>query len=208
MGQESSFKLNGEKIRELRRARAWSSTVLAEYIEVTPAYISQLERNLVEPSLSVLRKLAKALNVELLALLEYGAPEGVFISTGEQEEERTFPQAHAKYQLRTPAMLKTGEKPDMSFMVVKIEAGKTDYDEMVSHEFVEFCYVLEGCIEYRTRQRTYRLEEGDRIYIQKNVSHLLYNPGPKEAKLFGVLGSLHPHWQQQDDDGTEGRDDH
>ncbi|WP_059050945.1 helix-turn-helix domain-containing protein [Paenibacillus senegalimassiliensis] len=207
MGQESSFKLNGEKIRELRRERAWSSTALAEYIDVTPAYISQIERNLVEPSLSVLRKLAKALNVELLALMEYGAPEGVFISTGEQEE-RTFPQAHAKYQLRTPAVLKSGEKPDISFMVVKIESGQTDYDEMVCHDFVEFCYVLEGCIEYRTPKRTYRLEEGDSIYIQKNVSHLLYNPGPEVATLVGVLGSLHPHWQQEDGEGTVRRDDH
>ncbi len=74
MNKNVSFKLKGEKIRDLRRERGLSSTVLAELIGVTPAYISQIERNWAEPSLSIFRKLAKTLNVELLSLLEFEAP--------------------------------------------------------------------------------------------------------------------------------------
>ncbi|MFB5682296.1 helix-turn-helix domain-containing protein [Paenibacillus terreus] len=182
-------------MRDLRREKQLSSTALADLTGVTPAYISQIERNLAEPSLSVLRKLAQALDVELLFLLEYDTPSDVLITTVNDAVEQTFAQAHAKYQLLTPVRLKNGDKPDMSVVLVKIDAHKTDYDEMVTHDFEEFCHVLEGCIEYRTDKRTYRLEEGDSIYIKKNVPHLLYNPGTQEAKLLAVLGNIHPHLQ-------------
>lgn len=193
--EEASFKLKGERIRELRREKELSSTALADLIGVTPAYISQIERNMVEPSLSVLRKLARALDVELLFLFASEAPADVLVTAEEDAPERTFPQANAKYQLMMPLSLKNGDKPDMSVMLVKLEGGKTDYDEPVIHDFVEFCYVLEGCIEYRTDKRSYLLSEGDSIYIKRNVPHLLYNPGTKEAKLFAVLGNIHPHLQ-------------
>ncbi|MFP7335230.1 XRE family transcriptional regulator [Shouchella clausii] len=196
MNKDVSFKLNGEKIRELRRERGLSSTVLGEMIGVTPAYISQIERNLAEPSLSVFRKLATTLNVELLSLLEFEAPSEVLITAEEETIVKTFPEAHAKYRLLSPPQLKNGEKPDMSVMVVEIAAKQTDYDEMVTHDFVEFCYVLEGCIEYRTGSRTYSLSEGDSIYLKANVPHFVYNPGMQEAKLVAVLGNIHPHVQK------------
>ncbi|MGG1876751.1 cupin domain-containing protein [Paenibacillus cisolokensis] len=83
----------------------------------------------------------------------------------------------------------------MSVMLVKMEAGKSDYDEMVIHDFVEFCYVLDGEIEYRTDNRIYRLCEGDSIYIKAGVPHLVHNPGTREAKLLAVMGHIHPHMQ-------------
>ncbi|MTI47162.1 helix-turn-helix domain-containing protein [Sporosalibacterium faouarense] len=193
--KEVSFKLMGDKIRDLRREKKISSTILAESIGVTPAYISQIERNIVEPSLPVLRNLAKALNVELLFLFEYEAPTDVLITSTGNVMEKTISQANAKYQILTPMRLYNGVKPDMSVMIVKIAGEKTDYDEMVTHDFVEFCYVLEGCIEYRTDKKNYHLSEGDSIYIKRNVPHLLYNPSRKEAKLLAVLGNIHPHLQ-------------
>ncbi|WP_281425588.1 helix-turn-helix domain-containing protein [Paenibacillus montaniterrae] len=188
-------------MRELRQAKGLSSTVLADLVGVTPAYISQIERNLAEPSLSVLRQLANILNVELLFLLEYEAPLDILVTTEEETTARSFQQANAKYRLMTPSRLKDGSKPDMSVILVRLEAQQADYDEMVSHDFEEFCYVLEGCIEYRTDKRTYYLSEGDSIYLKKNVPHLVYNPGEREAKLFAVLGNIHPHLQANENGG-------
>lgn len=175
--------------------------MLADLVGVTPAYISQIERNLAEPSLSVLRQLANILNVELLFLLEYEAPLDILVTTEEETTARSFLQANAKYRLMTPSRLKDGSKPDMSVILVRLEAQQADYDEMVSHDFEEFCYVLEGCIEYRTDKRTYYLSEGDSIYLKKNVPHLVYNPGEREAKLFAVLGNIHPHLQANENGG-------
>lgn len=191
-----SFHLRGEKIREVRKAREISSSELAEKAGVTQAYISQIEHNLVEPSLSVLRKIASSLNVEIHYLFSYDSPTDVMITDIINNDFSLFPEGHAKYQFLTPSSLTTGERCQMSVIVVTIEAGKTDYDEKVSHDFVEFCHVLEGEIEYHTEKKIYYLSEGDSIYIQRNVSHLIYNCGKKDAKVIAVLGSIHPYLEE------------
>lgn len=185
-----SFQLIGKKIRHIRQQQKMTSTVLAERIGVTPAYISQIERDLAEPSLSVLRKLAQALNVELIYLFSNETPTDIMITKPDHIIEHTIAEAQARYQMLTPLELSNKEKPDMSVMIVRIEAGKSDYDEFVVHDYVEFTCVLEGNIEYRTEQKTYYLKEGDSIYLKRNTPHLVYNFGDVEAKLLAVLGNV------------------
>jgi transcriptional regulator with XRE-family HTH domain len=59
----------GAFIRAQRTAAALSLRELSELTEVSNAYLSQLERGLHEPSLSVLRAIAFALGVPLEAML-------------------------------------------------------------------------------------------------------------------------------------------
>ena len=59
----------GELIRTQRSAAGLSLRDLAERTGVSNAYLSQIERGLHEPSLSVLRSIADALDVPLEALL-------------------------------------------------------------------------------------------------------------------------------------------
>lgn len=194
-----SFQLIGNRIRDIRQQREMSTTVLAEKIGVTPAYISQIERNLAEPSLSVLRKLARELNVELIFLFANDTPADVMVTDPDHVIERNVAEAQARYQLLTPLLLKDQEKPDLSVMIVKIGARQSDYDEFVAHDYVEFTCVLDGCIEYRTERKTYFLKEGDSIYLKRNVPHLLYNPGKTEAKLLAVLGNIHHRMKVEED---------
>ncbi|MUG67860.1 MULTISPECIES: hypothetical protein [Paenibacillus] len=62
----------------------------------------------------------------------------MFITAEEAATERMFPEAHAQYRFLSPLQFTSGELPEMSVMLVRIEAGKSDYDEMVVHDFVEF----------------------------------------------------------------------
>ena len=58
-------------IRELRRARDLSQRELGDKADVTGAYIAQLETGVKKnPSLDILKRLAKALGVPVTALLE------------------------------------------------------------------------------------------------------------------------------------------
>jgi transcriptional regulator with XRE-family HTH domain len=59
----------GELLRAQRQAAGLSLRDLSERTEVSNAYLSQLERGLNEPSLSVLRAIAGALDVPLGTLL-------------------------------------------------------------------------------------------------------------------------------------------
>ncbi len=58
-------------LRELRQKREWSQAELAAKAGVTDAYVAQLETGKKKnPSLEVLRRLAKALGVPVTELLE------------------------------------------------------------------------------------------------------------------------------------------
>jgi XRE family transcriptional regulator, master regulator for biofilm formation len=58
-------------IRKLREAKGMTQRDLARKAKVTPGYVAQLETGLRKnPSIFVLRKLAKALGVPVTALLE------------------------------------------------------------------------------------------------------------------------------------------
>ena len=58
----------GEKIRNIRKSRNMTIVELSEEINVTSGYISQIERDLISPSLSVLKRLSKSLEVSLSEL--------------------------------------------------------------------------------------------------------------------------------------------
>ncbi len=60
----------GARVRALREARAWSQHELAHRATLSTPYVGQIERGIRDPSLSVLDKLARALNVGLARLVD------------------------------------------------------------------------------------------------------------------------------------------
>ena len=62
----------GEKIKFIRTEKGITGKELAEKAEVTPGYISQIERNLISPSLSVLMRIAEVLEIPLVSLFTEG----------------------------------------------------------------------------------------------------------------------------------------
>lgn len=58
----------GEKIKAARIEKGLTAKELAIKSEVTPGYISQIERELISPSLSVLMRIAKVLEIPIVSL--------------------------------------------------------------------------------------------------------------------------------------------
>jgi transcriptional regulator with XRE-family HTH domain len=53
----------GLRVRELRRTRGWTQTELAERIGVQQSAVAKIERGAVDPTTTMIVKLAKALGV-------------------------------------------------------------------------------------------------------------------------------------------------
>ena len=68
-GYEKLRKVLGSNVRRLRRARALSQEALAFEAEIDRTYVSQIERAVINPSLLVLHKVARALGTDVLTLL-------------------------------------------------------------------------------------------------------------------------------------------
>jgi XRE family transcriptional regulator of biofilm formation len=58
-------------LRRMREDKGWTQRDLAKVAKVTPGYVAQLEMGVRKnPSLEILKRLAKALGVPVTALLE------------------------------------------------------------------------------------------------------------------------------------------
>lgn len=64
--------LIGNRIKELRKKRGLSQEQLSEKAEITPNYLSRVERGTENPTLDMFIKLAKALEVDMWEMFEFG----------------------------------------------------------------------------------------------------------------------------------------
>lgn len=55
----------GKRIKEIRKERKLTQAQLAELVDCSDGFITQVERGVTEPSLKRLRRIAKALDVPL-----------------------------------------------------------------------------------------------------------------------------------------------
>jgi XRE family transcriptional regulator, regulator of sulfur utilization len=69
-------KLLGQRVKHLRRIRGQTQEQLAERIDINPKYLSSIERGAENPTLDLLIRLAKGLQVDLYELFQFeeGAP--------------------------------------------------------------------------------------------------------------------------------------
>lgn len=61
--------MNLSKIKELRKEKGLSQKRLANMLEVSPSYIQKIESNKKNPSISTLKKISSALNVDMSLLI-------------------------------------------------------------------------------------------------------------------------------------------
>lgn len=64
--------LIGKRIQELRKARGLSQEKIAERADISPTYLSRIECGRENPTLDMLIKLSKALEVEMWEMLDFG----------------------------------------------------------------------------------------------------------------------------------------
>lgn len=64
----TSFELLGKRIRTLRLKKGWNQEALAFEAHINKNYISDLERGMRNPSLTILRKISHALEISLSEL--------------------------------------------------------------------------------------------------------------------------------------------
>ena len=69
MKKEDIIRIFAENLRAERARRQYSQEILAEKADITPEYLARIEHEKYSPSLVVIVRLAKALNVTLDKLM-------------------------------------------------------------------------------------------------------------------------------------------
>lgn len=64
--------LFGSRIRHLRINKGWTQEYLSERMEISPTYLSSVERGKENPTFDMIVKLSDALGVEMWELFDFG----------------------------------------------------------------------------------------------------------------------------------------
>ena len=160
----------GKRIRDLRKKKNMSLKELAQRTDLSIGYLSQIERNLLTPSLGSLVKISQALKIPVLWLfLEEPLPSNPIIKKN-QRKKIAVPNSHVVYELVSP------RQAVVEVLLAKIEPRQGEDDELVTHEGEECVYVIKGTLEVRLGEKTHTVEEGDSIFFQSTTPHRFNNP--------------------------------
>jgi transcriptional regulator with XRE-family HTH domain len=169
----------GPLIRSRRRALGLTLQDLGQRADVSVGYLSQIERDLVTPTLGTLAQVARALGV---GLDYFVAMPTVSASLVRAEDRRRFSldgatQAYEKIGADLPTH-------EMSAFMIHVPPGFRS--ETVSHEGEEFIHVLMGAIDFTLDGETFPVGKGDSLHYRGNRPHAWANPGDAPAQLLWV----------------------
>ncbi len=75
----------------------------------------------------------------------------------------------------------------MEPFLIDIEPTSEENKKLSSHEGEEFIYVLEGTLLIKHGNEEYRLQQGDSIYYDSIVNHLVLADNNQVAKILAVV---------------------
>ncbi|HHT61102.1 MAG: helix-turn-helix transcriptional regulator [Paludibacteraceae bacterium] len=185
-----SNKKIGEKIISLRESCNLSVEALAERSGLDVKQIKIIEANENIPSLAPLIKIARALGVRLGTFLDDYTELGPVVSrVGERSEAIRFAgkaeQKDGHLDFFSLAEQKAGRH--MEPFLIDIEPTSEENKKLSSHEGEEFIYVLEGTLLIKHGNEEYRLQQGDSIYYDSIVNHLVLADNNQVAKILAVV---------------------
>lgn len=174
----------GVRIREIRHKKGMTLNELSRLTGVTASYLSQLERDIIEPSLSSLRKIAGALNVPIYSFLVDEQKEHILIRKDERKKLE-LPGCSITYQFLTPMAFEGGTPAKMEMIYYQLDPLSWSSEDYIRHPAEEIIFIIQGNIEFYLNDEKYLVHEGDSIYIGENIPHRFYNPSTTE-KVIGI----------------------
>jgi transcriptional regulator with XRE-family HTH domain len=169
----------GNAIRTHRKLKNMTLLALAKKAEFSISYLSQIERNLLTPSIDTLRRLAEVLGIPAgqLMLRDAGQPNSsVAVVRRSERKQLAFPGSNIHYELLTPDMRRRA-----SLLWVEAPPG-SESGPLFSHEGEDGVVVLKGTIEVEVGSVWHQLETGDSIYFNAKIPHRWRNSGGVSAE--------------------------
>ena len=180
-----------DKIKMLCADRNMSAEELAAGAGLTLEQVNRICGSDIIPSLSSLIKIARALGVRLGTFLDDSEEMGpVLHRHADTHQPVTFTSHQTNNNSHMDFISLAARKAgrNMEPFLVHILPG-TGKESPSSHEGEEFLFVLEGSIVVQYGSGRYILNQGDSIYYDSIVDHLVTATDATEAKILGVIYS-------------------
>lgn len=165
----------GGRLRRLRMEHRYSMRKLGELAGVSASLISDVERGNVEPSISVLKRLAGAMATTLMYFFtDPDKASGRVIRRHERRSLGVHPSGVSgtgiRFELASPEEAETIEA-----IIGEYNIGASLGDEPLTHEGEEWGMVLEGRLKVSLGDDVYFLDPGDAIWFPSTTPHRMEN---------------------------------
>ena len=171
----------GATIRKRRKQAGLTLQEVADRAEFSISYLSQVERNLLTPSLSTLKRVADILSIPAGQLMF--APNGnatpsspIAIIRRRERKQLFFPGSDIRYEMVTPDMRRKS-----SLLWLSAPPG-SESGPSFAHEGEDGVVVLKGQLEVEVGSVWHSLQAGDSIYFSAGLPHRWRNTGEVMAE--------------------------
>lgn len=182
-----------EAIRRYRKQRGLTLRQLSEKAGCTQSYISQLEKGRTVPSLSMVGRIAAALDIKVVDLFsDVSNGEGNNCSLRRADRKKIeYPDGKVSSQMLVTRISTKRMEPLISVIE---SGGRSDTAEEMSHAVgtEEFVLVLKGEVNFQISGKNILLREGDTLYFDGNQPHCWANNGGETAEVLFVFSP--PTW--------------
>jgi transcriptional regulator with XRE-family HTH domain len=173
----------GGNLRRLRTRRGLSLERLAQLSGVSRAMLGQIELGQSAPTINVLWKIARALEVTFSALISSRTQSGALVLRANESKlltskDRTF---------TSRALFPFDEPRRVEFYELRLAPGGVEEADAHPPGTVENLVVTGGTVEIEAAGETHRLEVGDSILFEADAPHAYRNPGRSEAVMYLVM---------------------
>ena len=181
----------GAKIRQYRKSRRLTLTELAEQCNISPSFLSQIERDQANPSVATLHIIAEVFGLPLAAFFEGPAQNNNYAPAAEtaarvvranQRKILIYPGSGIRNELLSPDL-----KRDIQMMRVVIPPGADTGDIPLVHEGEECGFVLQGQVEIWVGDEYHVLGPGDAIYQSSTIPHRSRNIGDDDVIIITAI---------------------
>lgn len=173
----------GKNLKRLRTERGLSLEKLAQSSGVSRAMLGQVELGQSAPTINVLWKMARALDVPFSALITSQASSGARVLRA--EGAKRLMSSDGSFQSR--ALFPWDEPRRVEFYELRLSAKGVEKAEAHAPGTLENLVVSKGQVEIVAGPETHRLETGDAMLFEADQPHQYRNVGAGEAVLYLVM---------------------
>lgn len=154
----------GQRLKELRLAKALTLEELAARSELTKGFLSQLERDLTSPSLSTLEDVLEALGTNLSEFFAQEKDEQLVFT-----KEDYFVNEQEDYRMTW--IVPNAQKNDMEPVLLDLYEGSSYTQSAFAGQALG--YVLKGRVRLSVGKKKAVLKKGDTFYVNGRHTHQL-----------------------------------
>jgi transcriptional regulator with XRE-family HTH domain len=181
--------LIGNKISALRALKKIEIEDLAHKTGLSVKQLNSIESGASIPSLGVLIRITRAMGIRIGTILDDTIKEGpAIIRSNEHWSASSFSTSEnaTREHLTFFSLAPNKAGRHMEPFIIDIIPGEVRKQSASSHEGEEFIYVLGGKVTIHYGNDIFELGEGDSIYLDSIVSHLVTTSSDK-ARILGIV---------------------